>query len=336
VAILAVSLVALGALGTVSYTSEEQDQTAAAEAYKSMMDKRHTYPDFRDRMALTKDYLAQYPETKNTARLLGHVFYYQGERMEDVPGAIAYAEGIRQQITDPDIAKDIDIKMVELYGDAGMTDKMLALAQTLEAAGEMKFGNYWKVIQVATDAGDWDVVSSYCDKARPLATADAYRTEWSEYEFTDEEAEKAAKYRKGMVAGKDAWAKANTGRVDEALAQFAEADGWVNRSYLGVPDYDFNLHWADALIMKGRYDDAIGQLATEALVIRRDEAMEGLKKAYNGKNGSDSEFEKYAEKLHRKIAKNVDDFALPDYKGAQHKFADLRGEVTLLAFWFPT
>jgi tetratricopeptide (TPR) repeat protein len=338
--IVAVSVAIGVAVGAAIRSGNEQDEAAkrqaAEEAYNSMMEVRHTYPEVKDRMAMTKEFLADYPETEHTAALLGHVFYYQGERLGDAPGAIAYAEGIRRQITDPVIATDVDKMMVELYGQAGMTDRMLSVAAELEAAGEMKFNNYWNVIEVATEHGDWGVVANYCEKARPLATAEAYRTQWSEHEFTDEEAEKAARNRRGMIAGKDAWAKANTGRVEEALAEFTEADQWVNRSYLGVPEYDFNLHWANTLIMKGRYDDAIDRLATEALVMGREEAVAALKEAYVGKNGGDSEFDRYAERLHRKVARSVDDFTLRDYKGTPHTFADLRGEVTLLAFWFPT
>jgi peroxiredoxin len=37
-----------------------------------------------------------------------------------------------------------------------------------------------------------------------------------------------------------------------------------------------------------------------------------------------------------RIATVADDFELPDLSGARHRFADLRGEVTLLNFWSPT
>jgi hypothetical protein len=308
----------------------------AETAYKDMMEERHTYPDVEDRMALTKGYLAEYPETKHTAPLLGHVFYYQGEAQGDVPGAIAYAEGIRQKIEDPAIAREVDIKLVELYGRADMVDEMLALAGKLEADGALKFGDYWRIIEVGTKNGDWDVVRRYCEKAAPLTTAEVYREEWSQYEFTDEEATRAAKNRKGMLATKDGWAKANTDKVEAALADFVAAGGLINRNYLDIPDYDLNLHWANTLLKTGDYGGAIEKFAPDALIMGNDEALEGLKKAYVGKNGGEAGFDDYTQKLHRKIAKNVDDFELPDYEGKKHRFSDLRGEVTLLSFWFPT
>lgn len=328
--------IGLGAAGLVSAGEEKTKPEDAEAAYEKMIDERHTFPDVKDRMAMTKAYLAEYPETKYTARLLGHVFYYQGEASGDVPGAIAYAEDIRKKIDDPEIGQAVDLKLVELYGRAGMTDKMLELAKPLEADGALKFGDYWNIIEAGVDQEEWDVVKRYCEKAGRLASADAYRKEWPQYDFTDEEAKRAARNRKGMLLAKGGWAKANTNRVKEALADFESASGLINHNYVGIPDYDLNRYWATALLENGDFAGAIEKYAPDALIMGSEEALEGLERAYAGKNGSDEGFEAFAQKLHVKIAKQVDDFELHDYQGRQHRFADLRGEVTLLSFWFPT
>ena len=62
----------------------------------------------------------------------------------------------------------------------------------------------------------------------------------------------------------------------------------------------------------------------------------GMMKAYTAKNGGKEGFDQYAKKLHVEIAPQVDQFELPDYDGKRVKYADIRGDVTLLAFWFPT
>ncbi len=332
-ATLALTIVAIVSLAAAAETEKNAE---AEKAYKRAIEERQVLDSVGDRMAVTKRYLAEYPETKHTAALIGHVFYYQGEKLGDIPGAIAYAEEIRRTIKDPEIAKDVDRKLVELYGDAGMPDKMLALAVQLESDGEMKFTDYWKIIEYGIKAEDWEVVQQYCGKARPLATADAYRQEWSQHEFTDEQADEAAGNRKAMLAIKDGWAKANTGHIDEALADFALANDKIRRSYLDIPEYDLNLYWGGTLVMKGDYGEAIRLFAPEALIMGREEAVAGLEKAYAGMNGSETGYEEYADRLHRDIAKTVDDFDLPDYEGQMRNFTDLRGEVTLLAFWFPT
>jgi hypothetical protein len=336
-AIVAVCAAVWGAVGSWGgAVAQEQSVEAVDEAYKKAMDERRTYDEIPDRLAVTTAFLEKYPETKYTARLLTHVFYYQGERMEDMPGAIAYAEALRAQIKDADIAMDIDKEMVGLYGDAGMTDKMVALAGKLEEAGEMKFNDYWRIIEICSDNDDWEMVRTYSVKARPMASAEAYKEDYPQYEFTDEEINKAGGNRAAMVAGKDAWALANLGKVDEALVLFAEAGKTLNRSYLGVPEYGIGQHWANTLLMKKDHDGAIEMFAVEALIMGDEDAMEGLKRAYVGKKGNESEFDKYAKRLHRKIAKPVDGFELPKYDGSRVTYANMRGDVTLLAFWFPT
>jgi hypothetical protein len=88
--------------------------------------------------------------------------------------------------------------------------------------------------------------------------------------------------------------------------------------------------------MKGDHRAAAEKLAADALVMRDERALTDLKKAYVGVNGSEKGFDEYAARMHRDIAKDVGDFELGDFNGARHRLSDLRSEVTLLAFWFPT
>lgn len=326
--------VVLVAAASLSVAGEEA--LPVDEAYKTMIEQRRQHESMADRLALTKAFLETYPDSKYTARLAGHVYYYQAERLGDVPGAIAYVEGLRANLTNPGFVTDFDRRMVELYGEAGMLDEMTSVAASLESAGEMKFSNYWSIIETATDHQRWEMVRAYCGKARPLANAATYRQDYPEYDFTDEEVEDAGANRAGMVAGKDAWALANLGKVDEALEQFATTESTLNRSYVGVQDYGIGGHWANALLMKGDYDAALERFAPEALIMGDEAALEGFKKAYVGKHGKEEGFEKFARKMHVEIAPKVKGWELPDYGGARVKFADIKGGVTLLAFWFPT
>jgi hypothetical protein len=139
-----------------------------------------------------------------------------------------------------------------------------------------------------------------------------------------------------MLSTKDGWAKANTGELDAALADFALADSNIRRNYLGIPDDDLYIHWANTLVLSGDYQAAIDKFAPDALVMCNEDAMAGLKTAYEKMKGSDSGFEAYSAALHKSITRVVDDFELPDYEGNRKRFSELRGEVTMLAFWFPT
>jgi tetratricopeptide (TPR) repeat protein len=306
------------------------------DAYRQMIEKRRGYEAVADRLALTKEFLDHHPDTKYTARLLTHVFYYQGERLDDRPGAIAYAEGVRGKVENPETVRQIDKAMVELYGDANMLNKMIAVADRLEAAGELDFSDYWNIVGAATANEEWKMVRTYCAKARPLANAQAYRADYPERDMTDEEVERAGANRSAMISCKDAWALANLERVDEALTEFEAAGEKINRSYIGVLEYDIGLHWANALLMKGDYDAAIERFAPQALIMGNEDALAGLSRAYTKKTGSDAGFGAFVERLHRQVAPRVEAFELPRYDGTRVKYADLRREVTLLAFWFPT
>jgi hypothetical protein len=132
------------------------------------------------------------------------------------------------------------------------------------------------------------------------------------------------------------WSRANLGEVDRALADFESADKIVSRSYFGTGDHNLNLYWGQTLLMKGDHAAAAEKLAADALVMRDEKALTGLRRAYAAIHGGDAGFDEYAAELHRSIAKSVGDFELADYSGKRHRLSDLRKDVTLLAFWFPT
>jgi len=132
------------------------------------------------------------------------------------------------------------------------------------------------------------------------------------------------------------WARANLGDVEQALSDFSKADALVSRSYFGTGDYNLNLYWGQALLMKGDPRAAAEKLAADALVMQDEKAFAALKQAYAALQGGEAGFDAYAADLHRSMAKSVGDFELADYAGKRHRLSDLRKEVTLLAFWFPT
>jgi hypothetical protein len=316
--------------------AKEPRAQKAEEAYQKALETRRALDSTGEKLAVTKKFLDEFPESERTASALGAVFYYQGTDLGDVQGAVAYVEAIRAKVSDPEIAKSVDKEMISIYGEAGMHPKMLVVADRLSAAGALDFSDHWNIITSALKADNWDLTREYCGKARKLANAEAYRTENADRDLTDEDVAEAVKNREGMLLVCDAWARANHGELDAALSDFAAAEGLVRRSYIGAPEYDLNLYWGKALLMKGDHQAAAEKLAVEGLVMRNDEALAGLKKAYVGTRGNDTGFDDYAAQLHRSIAKKVDDFELSDYKGERHRFGDLRKDVTLLSFWFPT
>jgi hypothetical protein len=336
--LLLITLVLVGLDGgsaPVTFAQDEDQISQVDEAYQQAMEKRRAVEPIEERLAITKAFLEEYPESKYTPRAVSAVVYYYGV-LEDMPGAVTYTEALRSKISDAGIAEDVDKEMIVMYGEAGMTEKMLALADKLAAADALDFGDYWNIIEIGVKAENWKLVQDYCTRTEPLANAEAFRANYPDEDFTDEEVEKAGKNRKGMLLVKGGWARANLGEVDEALADFAEADKLIRRSFVGVPEYDLNLYWANTLMMKGEFRDAAGRYAADALVMGNEDALTGLKKAYAKTNGSEDGFKAYASNLHKSIAKPMKGFSLADYSGKRHEYAAIKGDVTLVAFWFPT
>jgi hypothetical protein len=289
-----------------------------------------------ERVAITKAFLDEYPDSRHTAGAIDVVYWYQGTELDDKAGALSYAEAARARIHDRDVAREVDRLLIGYYGEAGMASAMVELAGQVAAAGALDFDDHWNVIQGAVNAGEWTLARDYCARARKMANAAAFRAEYPDRDLSQEEIEEAVNHRAGMLLVKDGWARANLGQIDEALADFAEADNRIPRYYFDVPEYELDVYWGRTLMMKGAFGAAIERLAAQGLILRNEKALAGLKEAYVGMHGSESGYEEYADELHQSIARPIDDFEMADYEGNPRRFSDLRGDVTLLTLWFPT
>lgn len=333
-AITILSAIALLGCGGGAATTDQSD--AVAQLYSEMLKERKVMDSYEERLALTRGFLDKYPEGEHTAPAVNAVFYYMADKLGDAAGAVEYAEAIRARIGDPEVARDVDKELLRMYAAAAMPAKMSALADRLAKRGALDFDDRWSVIGGAVKAQDWALARSHVARARALATADAVREEDPDGGLSDAEIAEEASHRKGMLLVKDGWARANQGEVDAALADFLSADGLVPRYYFGIPEYDLNVYWARALMMKGDHQAAIDRLALDALVMRNEAALEALEEAYRRLHGSSAGYDAFAAKLHREVAPSFDDFAMPDYAGTVRRFSELRSDVTLVTLWFPT
>lgn len=306
------------------------------DLYGELAESRRDLATTEEKLAVTKDFLDEHPESEVTARALDAVLYYQGEALGDIEGAIAYGEELRGRVDSAEVVTAIDKVMIPAYGQAGMIDKMLSVAERLAASDDLSFNDHWNVIEAAAGAEKWDVARSYCEKARPLATAESYRADYPKRELSDEELAEAAENRLGMILVMTGWARANQGEIDAALVELAQADTLVPHSYVGTAEYGLDLYRAKTLIMKGDFEGAMDQFAVEALIMRNADAFAGMRKAYALLHGDTTGFDEYASEVHRSVARTMEDFRLSGYDGTTASFSDLRGDVTLLAFWFPT
>lgn len=308
----------------------------AEQAYQATVEKRRETESMDEKLAFTKKFLDEFPESDRTASAVDAVYYYQAEELGDMAGAVAYAERVRGGVDDPEIAKAVDKVLIYVYGKSRMLPKMIDVADRLSAEGSLDFSDHSTVVESATEAEDWGLVRQYCEKARAFATEEAYRKERAGAELTGDEVARGVNRRVGMILVNEGWARAHQGEIEEALADFSRADSLVERSYVGVSDHDLDYYWGVVLQMVEKHRAAAEKLAVGALVMRDGRALAALKDAYVGLYGTNQGFDSYAARLHRSVRKPIGDFELADYRGDQHGLRDLRGEVTLLAFWFPT
>jgi hypothetical protein len=306
------------------------------DVHKRIIKERKLMDTPAERVAIAKKFLEDYPSSRFTAYEIEVVYWYQGNELADKAGALSFITGLRQKIDDPAVAEAVDKLLVGYYGEAGKTEKMIEVARRLEAVDALDFDGHWRVISGAITAGEWQLARDYCEKARPKATADVLRSEDPDRQFSETEITEMIDEREGMLLIGDGWARANLGEVDDALADFAEADARIPRYYFDIPEYDLYVYWGNTLLIKGDFAAAIDRFAFNGLVMQNEAALAGLKRAYAGQHGSEAGFDAYARQLHVKLAPTIHEFEMPNYAGDRFRFADIKGEVTLLSLWFPT
>jgi hypothetical protein len=178
-------------------------------------------------------------------------------------------------------------------------------------------------------------VEASTESARRFATPEAYRADYPGNVISDELAEARSRNRLGMIQTCLGWAKANTGRVDEAHSDFESADGLLMKNIVGLPGYPLNVYWGKSLMMQGKHREAFDRLAVDGLIAWDEEARKALKECYVAFNGDEAGFDEYASSIKSKKAETLEDFTLPGFSEGEYSLADLKGEVTLVAFWHP-
>ena len=182
----------------------------------------------------------------------------------------------------------------------------------------------------------WSLAEHHADAALAFATEEAFRADYPDRDFSDDQVALRARLRKVEALAYKGWALCNQGRDEECFAIFEEAHPLNQTSYAGSSDTPLDRFWGQALVDRGAYDQAMELLLPDALLGDRDNALQPLEEAYVALHGDDQGFEDYLWSERQRIARTVDDFTLPDYDGTQHSLSDGNGNVMLLAFWFPT
>ena len=290
----------------------------------------------REKVAVCAAFLRQYPESDHTQDMLETALYYQLDEVKDAAGAKPIVEGLLAAVGDKELLRKIKIASLPMW--AKLKDTEMVKARVREVSiGPMSFDERMTIANAGIEAGLWQVVHEYASGAMMVATPDAFKADNPGREFAPDRLERYVNLRKAEALAADAWAKANLGQFELALAGFEEARPVTNFSYLGSSETNFNLWLGRTLLMQKDYDKAFATLTPDAVFGGTPEALAALKEVFVAKTGSEFGFEAKLEELRNSLAKTVVDFTLPDYAGKEMTYRKQKeGKVMLLAFWFPT
>ncbi len=288
-----------------------------------------------EKVPILKTFIENNPNNENTAYALSGVIYYLGDDEEGMEEALRFTGTILHKATDPDVRREMELERLGLYGRLGETESLLTAVEELSGNTPVSYSENEKVIDAALECKAWELAVKHAKTALANSTAATYRTDYPNRTFTDKEVDDAVRRRKASSMASMGWALAHLGQVDKALAVFEEGRGSVTRNYVGIPDSPLFSYWGRTLAESGRNDEALEMLAADAVFGGDVEAMDALHGAYTATKG-EAGFEDYLMQTRERLAVQVDDFTLNNYQGEPLTLSQLKGQVVLLSFWFPT
>lgn len=317
----------------------KQEQTSPADqAWSELVEAWNGLETAEEKATMAGNYLAEFPDTEHSGSMAGMVVYYRGHEMDDPQGAYDVVAPVFEQIEDPEQRFSVGMEMFSLADSVEVPLELAEIADTLAAQRPLTYGENQQVVETAAELEEWSIAAAHASAASNLATPEAYRADYPDREFSDEDVAERAGRRKATSLAYDGWAAYNLGDTELAFARFAAADDVGSVSYLGVPNTPLYTFWGRAALAEGDLDSAIKMLGAEAAFGNDGSGAEVyLREAYAAKNGDEEGFDEFLWATRNELATAVDDFTLLDYEGNEISMADVStGKVTLLAFWFPT
>jgi tetratricopeptide (TPR) repeat protein len=318
--------------------AKQEPVSPAEEAWSTLVEAWNGLETAQEKTTLAEDYLADFPDTEHSGSMAGVVVYYRGHELEDPQGAYDILAPVLEQIEDPEQRFEVSMELLSLADSVEVPLELAQVANSLGAHRPLSYSEHQRVFETAIDLEDWIVADEHSLAALEMATPEAYRADYPDREFTDEDVAERAQTRKATALAYDGWALYNMGDTEMAFARFAAADDVGSVSYVGVPNTPLYTFWGRAALAEGDLDSAIQLLGAEAAFGEDGSGAEVyLREAFAAKNGDEEGFDEFLWATRNELATTVDDFTLLDYEGHEISMADVStGKVTLLAFWFPT
>jgi len=333
-------LISFGLAGLLAACNSTSGPSVSDQEVSAAMDKARSDFDAASspeaKLAVAEAFLDRYPDSKFTRNIVRRVIsgvYEDGAK--DPQAALAFAEKRLAAVTDPDEKKQSKILLISLYGHAGMTDAIRKTVRELEPdpGGDAAMEG----ARAALTAKDWAMVREFAETAYqrlsnpPPAPADAEgdktKRKRSETRLAALKCEALTLWGQSLV---------ETGDPTAGIEKYQQAEPLEIRNVAGVGFDDLPILWANALLQSKDPAEAMRVLAADALIGRRQEAVELYRKAYLEAGNPDSGWEAYRTAKLNELAKPMIPFEATGYDGKSSPFDDLKGKVTMVAFWFPT
>jgi len=316
--------------------TEQPTEDPARAAYTEFRDAYLDAGTKAEQVALVEQFVTEHPTNRYAGYYVVDIIDHYGE-LGQPETAYQLVEPVLVAAEDPESRFNIGMALAPTAADLGQPLDLEPLIADLEAEEPLGFYQTLSVMEAAAETGAWELEERFADDAMRRSSPEAYRAEYPDREFSDEEVTERVAYRRVAAMTHKGWAAYNLGRADEAMVLFEGADGLTDKNYVGLTGTPLATYWGSALWQQGDVEGAIAMLAPEAVFGDAKQAEPILRQAYGTVNGDDEGYSDFLDATRQELARDVDDFTLMNYDGNPVTLSELKGDsVMLLAFWFPT
>ena len=289
-----------------------------------------------EQLPILETFIRDYPDSQEALYALQDVVYFRAEELDDVDGAMEVVQGALGQIEDPELRFQVGLMAHDLSTRTGESIDLRMIADELADHRKLKFVDHLAIVEAAAETDDWQLMLEHSTAMAEYATAETFRADYPDDDFSDARVESSANRRRAWSLAYQGGALTNLGELQEAALVFEEATAFpATTNYVGVPETPINRFWGQAELMQGRPERAAELFAHDAIMGGDATALAGLKKAFVEMKGSEDGFDAYLVSSRQLIARFLDDVTLTNYSGDPVSLSSMSGKVLMISFWNP-
>ena len=181
---LALVLAVLVLLGCGGQTEQ---QMSAGAAYEQAQETLETLDDPQEEVQIFEEFVRAYPDSEEAIDALGAVIYLRSKKLDDLDGAVSFAEAARSVASDPKTRFEYGIKLHDISVQAGHPVDLRMIADELAAERPLNFVEHLSVVEEGEKAGAWELVFDHATSMGQFANAETFRSDYPDDDFSDEE-----------------------------------------------------------------------------------------------------------------------------------------------------